>query len=83
MNIQLPTVAAMALLTAFFAQSAIAAADLDKSVETFKKLDVDNNGFISLKEAEANPDLDDAFVDGDANEDGKLSMAEFEKMNME
>ncbi len=83
MNKQFPVIAAMALLTMFVSQAAGAAADLDKSIETFKKLDVNNNGFISLKEAEVNPDLEDAFVDADVNEDGQLSLAEFEKMNIE
>jgi Ca2+-binding EF-hand superfamily protein len=49
---------------------------------TFKSLDVDNNGFISAEEANANPAVAEAFGDGDTDGDGQLSPDEFAKMEV-
>lgn len=54
----------------------------DELKEIFKQLDTDADGFVSKQEAESDPDLLDSFDDGDNNEDGKLDMAEFEKMDV-
>jgi Ca2+-binding EF-hand superfamily protein len=64
----------MMLLAALFTQTAAA------SPEAFNKLDVDGDGFISMQEIEEDPDLAEVFEDGDDNEDGKLDMVEFEKL---
>lgn len=83
MNKQFYAIVAIALFTVLSSQLAVAVSDMDKSTEVFKKLDIDNNGFISLKEAKANPDIDSAFMEGDSNKDGKLSMLEFETMDLD
>jgi Ca2+-binding EF-hand superfamily protein len=54
----------------------------DDNAETFKKLDVDGDGFITKQEAEVNDDLVDSFDDGDNNDDGQLDMAEFAKLDV-
>lgn len=70
-------VVAAALLGAVFTQSVGATA-----AETFKQLDTDGDGMLTVEEADPNPDLVEAFEDGDENGDGKLDMAEFEKLEI-
>jgi hypothetical protein len=45
--------------------------------QTFDKMDIDHDGFISRDEAQADPILVILFVDTDADNDGRLSAAEF------
>ncbi|MGB5202523.1 MAG: hypothetical protein WBN68_23090 [Sedimenticolaceae bacterium] len=78
MKITMSIVAAAAVLGTLIAQPVFA----DANVETFTKLDVDGNGFISMEEAEAHSELPDAFADGDDNDDGQLEMAEFAKLEI-
>jgi len=44
---------------------------------TFETVDVDKNGEICQKEAEAMPELTEQFAQLDQNKDGKLDMDEF------
>jgi len=84
MKAQFTAVAAIALFTAIGTQTVVAAdADDDATVAMFKKLDTDNDGYVTLKEANANPDILDSFSEGDSNDDNKLSLAEFKKMKVE
>jgi hypothetical protein len=46
--------------------------------ESFRKLDADNDGWISETEAAAHPDVAANFKKADIDHDGKLSLAEFE-----
>ncbi len=78
MKITMSIVAVVAVLGALMAQPVFA----DANVETFKQLDVDGNGFISIEEAEAHSELPDAFADGDDNDDGQLDMTEFGKLEI-
>lgn len=78
MKITMSIVAVVAVLCALMAQPVFA----DANVETFKQLDVDGNGFISIEEAEAHSELPDAFADGDDNDDGQLDMTEFGKLEI-
>jgi len=75
-------VAAVALLGVLSGQAAVASVDADAKADLFKSFDLDSNGLIDLNEAEADPVLQSAFEDGDANEDGTLDLAEFQKMEM-
>ncbi len=68
----------IALLGATFLQTAHANANED----AFKKLDKDNNGFITKAEADASPNLAEAFDDGDENSDNKLDLAEFSALEL-
>ena len=68
-----------------FALSAVSVATLaaDKSSKatewpSFKKVDTDNNGSISMDEARAVPGLADTFAQYDKNSDGQLSKSEYE-----
>lgn len=58
--------------SAFFGGAAIAA-DAPK----FETLDQDGNGTISAQEAEAAPNLADAWDKADSNQDGVVDRAEF------
>ena len=78
MKITISTIAAVTMFTLAIGQPVAA----DDNAETFKKLDVDGNGFITMQEAEANPELADSFADGDDNDDGQLDMAEFSKLEV-
>lgn len=75
-------VAAVALLGVLFGQAALASIDADAKAELFKSFDLDGNGLLDQNEAEADPDLYSSFEDGDANEDGTLDLAEFQKMEI-
>jgi hypothetical protein len=46
--------------------------------QVFDQLDTNRDGMISRAESEANPDLVAIFVTTDANDDGTLSVVEFE-----
>ena len=48
--------------------------------QLFEKLDADRSGSISRPEAEASPPLLVIFIDMDANSDGELSAAEFNRV---
>src|ERR1051325_3626307 len=68
-----------------FAVSAVSVATLaaDKSSKanewpSFKKVDADNNGSISMDEARSIPGLADTFTQYDKNNDGQLSKSEYE-----
>lgn len=78
MKIQMPVFAIVVLLFAFFAQPAGAS----DNAAAFTALDVDGDGFLTIEEAEPNADLVDEFEDGDENNDGKIDMAEFEKLEI-
>lgn len=45
--------------------------------QTFDRLDTNHDGMLSLKEAQADPDLIIIFQATDANNDGQVSPAEF------
>ena len=57
-------------------------ASANDSTEVFHKLDANSDGFISREEARAHPELPDAFDDGDENDDGRLDMSEFSKLEI-
>jgi Ca2+-binding EF-hand superfamily protein len=83
---------ALALFAVLFAQAASAegitteAADSESNTDSatamFKKLDANNDGYISAAEAQASPDVEEAFGEGDTNGDGQLSLDEFVKMEV-
>lgn len=50
-----------------------------QQTDEFSSLDTDQDGFISIKEAVANPDLLASFGKLDLNGDGKLSQVEIAK----
>lgn len=57
---------------------------IDEKLHTvFVKLDTDNNGYISIKEAVANVLLLELFHRLDKNKDNQLSKAEFMELNQE
>lgn len=60
----------------------IPAASADDNSETFKKLDVNGDGFITETEALAHAELPDSFADGDENGDGRLDMNEFAQLEI-
>ncbi|MCB1772031.1 MAG: EF-hand domain-containing protein [Gammaproteobacteria bacterium] len=71
------------LLTASLAfGNGIAAVDPTVAAEMFKSYDTDGDGMLSKDEAEAEPDLASSFEDGDDNDDGLLSLAEFTKLTV-
>ncbi len=55
-------------------------AAIDVSDAAFRKLDVDGDGRISALEANADPKVGAAFLDGDKNKDGFLSREEFKNL---
>lgn len=63
------TFAVCALSVAFIAQA---------SELTFETVDADDNGYISVAEADSYEALKEQFVKLDADEDGQLSPEEFE-----
>lgn len=50
----------------------------DESLALFAKLDADNNGLLSLEEAQSVIDIADMFEALDADSDGSLTLSEFE-----
>jgi hypothetical protein len=62
---------AMALLAAGFLSAAVA------DEETFIKLDTNEDGYISAKEAAADEVLQQSWEATDANQDGQIDAAEF------
>lgn len=48
--------------------------------KSFRDLDVDNDGRISLAEAEKDADVSRAFLSADVNKDGYLSREEFGRL---
>ncbi|MDN4502384.1 hypothetical protein QX776_08215 [Alteromonadaceae bacterium BrNp21-10] len=62
----------LAMLTLATVTSAMAS-----EAKTFAELDVDQNGYISLQEASADPVIAGKFPGLDADGDGQLSEAEF------
>ncbi|MGD2172826.1 MAG: hypothetical protein PVI79_09810 [Gammaproteobacteria bacterium] len=54
----------------------------DDNRETFRKLDIDNDGFISEYEALAHDALPDDFEEGDENSDGLIDLDEFLKLEI-
>jgi len=54
----------------------------DDNISAFSKLDVDRDGFITETEALAHAELPDAFAEGDENNDGRLDMDEFAKLEI-
>jgi hypothetical protein len=67
------------LFIGFFASSA-AWAESDKD-EQFRKLDLNGDGVISLAEAAGNAEVVMKFDKADRNKDGKLSRAEFDRLD--
>ena len=49
----------------------------EEYVQTFEEIDVDGDGYISVKEAEVRTDLSENLQASDTNQDGKLNSAEF------
>ena len=78
MKTQYTVLPAIALFAAMFTQTASA----NPAVELFKKLDADGDGFLIIKEVESKTDITENFEDGDANNDGKLDMNEFQAMDV-
>ena len=71
-------------LVAAFSVLALQAASASTGQEAFDTLDTNGDGFISVEEvnSSSNEDLVDSFDDGDENNDGKLDLAEFEKLEV-
>ena len=69
-----------AMLFSLFAQTAAAGEDDSK---VFMALDLDGDGYLTFQEAEPNDALAGAFKEGDENQDGKIDMAEFEKLEID
>ena len=65
------TKATLALLAAGFVTAAVASED------TFMKLDVNEDGYISAQEAAADEALHQRWETTDANQDGQIDAAEF------
>jgi hyperosmotically inducible periplasmic protein len=74
--------AAMALLAtagAGAAGDAAPAAAMARSSAEFKRLDVNEDGYVTREEARSVRGFESAFKDSDENHDGKLDAAEFDK----
>ena len=54
----------------------------DDNSKMFQQLDVDGDGYISEYEALAHDQLPDAFAEGDENNDGRIDMIEFLKLEI-
>ena len=67
-----------ALLGALLANPVFANDD----AKAFKKLDINNDGFITDTEALAHEELPEVFEEADENGDGKLDMDEFAKLEI-
>ena len=64
------------IILALAAVTTFSAAAIPTSQEFMEKMDSDDDGFITLREAVKNTDLLREFGDIDINEDGKISEAE-------
>lgn len=49
-------------------------------LDTFRKVDANGDGWVSKEEAAASREVAAGFEKADANRDGRLSFAEFEKL---
>ncbi|MDX1346389.1 MAG: EF-hand domain-containing protein [Sedimenticolaceae bacterium] len=82
MTIRISSLAAL-LLTGCLASTPLLASEEGQTLaEAFKALDSDGDGFITLDEAAIENNLITSFEDGDDDEDGRLSLAEFSKMEI-
>jgi hypothetical protein len=82
MTIRISSLAAL-LLAGFLASVPVLASEEGQTpADAFKVLDSDGDGFITLDEAAIENDLVTSFEDGDDDEDGRLSLAEFSKMEI-
>jgi len=82
MNTKFSNLAALMLCGCLVSASALGAADGETLAEAFKTLDSNGDGFITLEEAEVDLDLVTSFPDGDDDDNGRLSFAEFSKMEI-
>jgi Ca2+-binding EF-hand superfamily protein len=78
MKVFSPVIPMAALVGALISAPAFA----DDNTEAFQKLDLDNDGYISEHEALAHSELPEAFEDADENSDGRLDLAEFNKLEI-
>jgi len=82
MTIRISSLAAL-LLAGFLASVPVLASEEGQTAaDAFKTLDSDGDGFVTLDEAAIEIDLVTSFEDGDDDEDGRLSLAEFSKMEI-
>jgi Ca2+-binding EF-hand superfamily protein len=79
------SVAFLALLAALLAPMPATAQDtLDtkERLDMFRKLDVNEDGWVSRAEAAARQEVAAGFPRADKNRDGRLSFAEFETISL-
>lgn len=76
MKISRSVIAVATLLGALLSQPLFA----DGNARAFTKLDVDGDGFINETEALEHVELSEAFAESDENEDGRLDLSEFMKL---
>ena len=55
----------------------------EEYAQTFEKIDVDGDGYISAEEAKVRADLSENLQASDKNRDGKLNSAEFSAFEAE
>ncbi len=71
----------LSVVAAGFASAALAGAGSDgmkqSADEMYKQLDANGDGYISVDEATANPQLAEKFKSLDANSDNRLDQGEF------
>jgi hypothetical protein len=82
MTIRISSVAALLLAGCLASVPVLANEEGQTPAEAFKALDSDSDGFITLDEAAIENDLITSFEDGDDDEDGRLSLAEYSKMEI-
>lgn len=82
MTIRISSLAALLLAGCLASVSLMASEEGQTPAEAFKVLDSDGDGFITLDEAAIQIDLTTSFEDGDDDQDGRLSLAEFSKMEI-
>ena len=82
MTIRISSVAALLLAGCLASVPVLAKEEGQTPAEAFKALDSDGDGFITLDEAAIENDLITSFEDGDDDEDGRLSLAEYSKMEI-
>lgn len=82
MTIRISSVAALLLAGCLASVPVLANEEGQTPAEAFKALDSDGDGFITLDEAAIENDLITSFEDGDDDEDGRLSLAEYSKMEI-